>query len=721
MNKVEQHLRMTSRQLIKIDTEEEALQYLSDSFRAKLHCDFVGVIFNENDLFEIKAWSGNINEVQQAFPLEVKSCSKRLLEHSLTNSEVDLGLEKCKLFSLLINNGVETWFTVPLKDEVHHFGFCIIGFLNYVPLLKMGKYFDEFGQDVAVAIAMTRTKEMQLKKIEGIEWITKNLSIDSPFEESIEEITTRAGKGTNAEFACIYLYNDKENCFIPQSPSYGKSKRDQRTLDIKHNYILKEHFPFLEKTGGTQLTIPISMDLKTIGVIHVERKKKGSFTEEDLRILRLLSNHIAIILDNARLYNIEKENHDRLHFLLDYQQALVKETIKNEDFDGITSMLGELFDESIILYDRFMRLISVELNEEDEEEIIVKLSEKAREQKRINSSFTFQEENGKLFSVWPINGGGDLLGYLAVRLPGNKLDEYDQLSLEMARNICSIQFIKQKLVLDAKEQAMDSFISKLLVEEIENEESILQYASLFQWNLFSPHRVAHLSIRLSDEELDGFNLLEQQGIRSEVWSFIKTATEKTKDVITASFQDQYVIIGSATEKDYKKFWSNLYSVIETAASKSEVKCQVFIGIGGKTDNIQDYFISSEQARHALNIVESRLQNKGIAFFEELGSYTVLHHLDHLPDIDLFIETQLRPLEEYSKINNINLVQTLRAYLQNNGNAKATAEELYLHRSSLLYRLEKIESILVVDLNDAEVRFNLMMAFKLWDIKGLSKK
>src|SRR5699024_4509680 len=178
-----------------------------------------------------------------------------------------------------------------------------------------------------------------------------------------------------------------------------------------------------------------------------------------------------------------------------------------------------------------------------------------------------------------------------------------------------------------------------------------------------------LSIRLSDEELDGFNLLEQQGIRSEVWSFIKTATEKTKDVITASFQDQYVIIGSATEKDYKKFWSNLYSVIETAASKSEVKCQVFIGIGGKTDNIQDYFISSEQARHALNIVESRLQNKGIAFFEELGSYTVLHHLDHLPDIDLFIETQLRPLEEYSKINNINLVQTLRAYLQNNGNAK----------------------------------------------------
>ena len=65
-----------------------------------------------------------------------------------------------------------------------------------------------------------------------------------------------------------------------------------------------------------------------------------------------------------------------------------------------------------------------------------------------------------------------------------KWTDYYRLSINLARNIYSIQFIKQKLVLDAREQVKDSFMSKLLVEKIEDEESIIQYANLFHWDLF---------------------------------------------------------------------------------------------------------------------------------------------------------------------------------------------------------------------------------------------
>ena len=68
ISKVEQHLRKTSRQLIKIDTEEQALQYLSDSL-AKLYCDFVGVIFVEDEYFIPKTWSGSLEWVRDSFPL----------------------------------------------------------------------------------------------------------------------------------------------------------------------------------------------------------------------------------------------------------------------------------------------------------------------------------------------------------------------------------------------------------------------------------------------------------------------------------------------------------------------------------------------------------------------------------------------------------------------------------------------------------------------------
>ena len=706
-----------SRQLIKIDTEEEALQYLSDSFRAKLYCDFVGVIFTEGDLFVPKAWSGSTQEAERFFPLEVDRCSTQLLRNSVHDKEVAFE-EDCQLITLLKENGVKTWFTVPLKDEMKHYGFCIVGFLNYVPLLEMGKHFDEFGQDVAVAIAMTRRKEKQLKKIEGIEWISENLSIDSPFEESIAELTLRAGKGTNAESAFIYLYNEQENCFIFQPPSYGKMVGPDKLM-IEHNYVLKEYFPFLEKIGGAQMTIPIAMDLKTIGVLHIEGKKEGFFSEDDLVILRLLSNHMATILENARLYNNEKEHRNRLRFLLDYQQALVKVTMKTDDFDGVTSMLGDLFNESVVLFDGFMRLISSKLKKETPGLIDWLKVEADRRKSQVNV-FTVLGENGNIFSVWPISGGGNLLGYLAVQMHGNELDEYDQLTIEMALNVCSIQFIKQRLVLEAKEQSRDGFVSKLLVEKVENEESILQYANLFQWDLFRPHRVAMLSIALTNEEVDGFNLLEQEAKKTTVWGYIKALiADQNRDILTASFDDRYLLIVPADLKQATAHWDKLSAEIKKATMRSGVECQVLLGIGTKTETIHDYYTSCEQAGQALKIVESRLINQGYALFEELGSYTILHQLTDLKSVALFMNYQLEALRTYSEGNKMNLMQTLRVYLQNNGNAKGTAEELFLHRSSLLYRLEKIEELVGKDLNNAEVRFNLLMAFKLYDMQGQS--
>ncbi|WP_181351217.1 hypothetical protein [Thalassobacillus sp. CUG 92003] len=58
IKKVENHLRMTALQLVKFDTEEEALQYLTDSFQSQLGCDFVGVNLKERDYIAPKVWSG---------------------------------------------------------------------------------------------------------------------------------------------------------------------------------------------------------------------------------------------------------------------------------------------------------------------------------------------------------------------------------------------------------------------------------------------------------------------------------------------------------------------------------------------------------------------------------------------------------------------------------------------------------------------------------------
>ena len=62
-----------------------------------------------------------------------------------------------------------------------------------------------------------------------------------------------------------------------------------------------------------------------------------------------------------------------------------------------------------------------------------------------------------------------------------------------------------------------------------------------------------------------------------------------------------------------------------------------------------------------------------------------------------------------------LTRTLRVLLETGG-PSAAAAALFVHVSTLKYRLRKIESILGVDLSDPEVCFNLRLAFKILAVR-----
>ena len=713
ITRLEHHLRMTSRQLIKMGTEEEAIHYLIDSFKSELYCDFVGVILAEDGEFVPKAWGGETRDFGYAFPIEIADCSSLLLNQSLHNKE--LIHQNCMIMKKLKESGVKTWFTVPLTDDVHRYGFCIIGFFTYVPLLEMNKIFDEFGKDVAIAISLARRKDQESRKIEGIEWVSRNLSLNQSLKENVIEFTTRAVVGTKAQSACIYLFNEKENSFDLQSPIYGIDHFEEKIIvDDKNTF--NDYFPFIEKSGGHQLTIPILVDFKTIGVLRVANKKENRpFSDEDINTLKLLSDHIAILLKNALLYNLEKDHRERLQILLDYQQALVKETIINNDFHGVTKMLAELYSGSVILLDRFFNPLSNHIVGNELEDI--RSLRNVLENERIKiGTLKIVEKGKKPFFISPINGVNSLLGYLAICINDGELDEFDQLTVELSINICSIQFIKQKLVLDADKQVKNTLMDKLLAKNIEDEKSILQYANLFQWDIYKPHRVACLSIELDETEVMGLNLFEQTAKKSIVWDYINESIAlKFPKVLMATFNQHHLFIVPVEDGNHhKQVWADFYKRVLKAAAKSMIKCSSYLGVGGKVASMEEYSSSFEQSLQVLNVVKSRFKSRGYSLFEEIGSYTILHDLN-FSVVTTFINSQLGPLLDFADKKNMDLFQTLNVYLQNNGNAKSTSEELFIHRSSLLYRLEKIEALLDVELDDSETRFNLMMAMKLYDL------
>jgi len=719
IKQVENHLRLTARQLLKFDTEEEAVQYLTDSFQTQLECDFVGVILTEGEIILPKVWSGELVSLKSKFPINIEDCSPVLFQKSLKTG--DNTAKDCKFLNLLEDENVETWFTVPLKDDQVNYGFCAIAYLEQTPLFEIYEVFDEFGKDVAIALTLAKRKEKERQRLMGMEWISQNLSLDNSIEKLVARITTQAGKATNADFAGIYLYNEKQGYFKFQPPSYGKIDKP-KMIRIDGNYELKEYFPYLEIMGANQLSVPLMIDLQTIGVLHVENTEDTSFTEEDFETLSMQANYFAAMLENVRLYEEEKYTKSRLESLLADHQALVKETIEQDHFSGITRKLSDMFATDVFLFDGFMRLISSHTSADydtDSNSIRKSVAEVVKKRKGNNwsATVTLPDTNRKL-NIWQVNGGGDLLGFLVIEITGIEMDAVNQLTIDLVRNIFSIQFIKEKLVLDTKEQVKESFIHQLLVEDLQETDSILQYANLFQWDIYQKHRVAVLSIHQGSGEVKNADIFERQSEKLLIRDLLKTKLSLfEKDILVAMNDTNFILIAPAEDnlKKDKQNWACLVKKLKKWLKDADIRGQVSVGIGGIAASMKNYYKSYQQAIQTLNVVTNHYEKPGYTFFEELGSYVLLHDLKESQAAMLFMKKHLEKIINYSKGSNMDLLRTLRIYLEQNGSIKNTAENLFIHRSTLLYRLEKVKELMDIDLDDSETRFNLMMAYKLYDL------
>ncbi len=99
-------------------------------------------------------------------------------------------------------------------------------------------------------------------------------------------------------------------------------------------------------------------------------------------------------------------------------------------------------------------------------------------------------------------------------------------------------------------------------------------------------------------------------------------------------------------------------------------------------------------------------------YAKLGVYTLLDLIPDGPELLEFMKRYLHPLREYDFKHETLLIDTLKVYFQCNGNMRRTAEALFTHYNTVVYRLDRVRSILGIDLEDADDRLQLQIAIKL---------
>jgi len=138
-----------------------------------------------------------------------------------------------------------------------------------------------------------------------------------------------------------------------------------------------------------------------------------------------------------------------------------------------------------------------------------------------------------------------------------------------------------------------------------------------------------------------------------------------------------------------------------------------------TQDPVDLYRAGREALLAANVAEA--EGLSLLAFEDTGAYRLLLPAmsDDPGELERFYEETLAPLAAYDEQYETDLVASVEAYLENDGNVAQTAAQLFTHRHTVRYRLERVRELSGHDISSSEGREKLSLGLKAMRVLGIA--
>jgi GAF domain-containing protein len=159
--------------------------------------------------------------------------------------------------------------------------------------------------------------------------------------------------------------------------------------------------------------------------------------------------------------------------------------------------------------------------------------------------------------------------------------------------------------------------------------------------------------------------------------------------------------------------------------RNEYDVYLSIGIGNTCQHISDYRRGFAEANEALQMGQNLQDNKGndsrrqpiVTHFNDLGVYRYLYKIAHMDDLRDVYQDQISRIDNYDRRKNTDLLDTLETYLECAGNLTKTSDRLFVHRNTLIQRLERLQSLCDIDLQERANWLTLQVAIKVYKLRN----
>ena len=170
---------------------------------------------------------------------------------------------------------------------------------------------------------------------------------------------------------------------------------------------------------------------------------------------------------------------------------------------------------------------------------------------------------------------------------------------------------------------------------------------------------------------------------------------KTKDFITAVDEKNIILVKEVkTGEDYGELEKTANMILDML--NTEAMTKVHVAYGTIVGDIKEVSRSYKEAKMALDVGKIFYNGKNVVAYSNLGIGRLIYQLP-LPLCRMFIREifEGKSPDEFDE----ETLATINKFFENSLNVSETSRQLYIHRNTLVYRLDKLQKMTGLDLRN----------------------
>lgn len=326
-----------------------------------------------------------------------------------------------------------------------------------------------------------------------------------------------------------------------------------------------------------------------------------------------------------------------------------------------------------------------------------------------NSSVTFSLINNKqTYSIFPFRTYEKKIGYLAVIGEIHLNDHSAYLTIEQAANVISFEWMKENALKQNYERIKNDFFFHFVEGSTYSQEEIINRAAEF--SLQRDQRYVCAAGMLDTPDFSGTytqTLLKNDAIFDYIEEELMSLSV---DAHLFKKGDHCVLLFERSEKERD---SNVFLVLKQIQASVNKHFNQSISFG--VSNLAVNFLYVKNAfKEAMDTLKTNSLSGKKFFIEGYRTKDISELLRVIPTQDLkdFYLNALNKLSSPKYDEDETLLKTLFVYVETHCQISETAKRLFVHRNTVVYRLEKCQELLEKDISDPETTLQIRLAMHI---------